>query len=187
MLSLGNIIAQFEQNALGFAGSSRSLGKDAGRTICPAVFAFPCARVVNFTTCDKLVPDALDCVFVHADKLSQEPVRLPGVAAKLRSDHISPLLPGQLPPQAVCFNGMMSLALVIKPADYPPRIVLDPKLFADTNPLMPVQDIALFCDLDGDLDAPYGDVILEGLELLRGQVREDLIGRSVVVDELAHR
>ena len=43
---------------------------------------------------------------------------------------------------------------------------------------MPIEDLALGRHLDGDLDAPLGDVPLEGLELLGREIREDLIGRS---------
>jgi hypothetical protein len=80
----------------------------------------------------------------------------------------------------------MPLALVIQPADDAPGIVLDPEFTADAEPLVPVQEFALFGDSDRNLDIPCGDVTLEGLELFWGQVGKDLVGLGLVAVEPVH-
>jgi hypothetical protein len=133
-----------------------------------------------------LVPDTLDRVLVHADQFSQEPIRLPRIPAKLSGDQVTALLASNLPSQAVRLDGMVPLAVFVQPADDAPRIVPDPKLAADSEPLVSVQDLALGRHLDGNLHAPLSDVTLEGLELVGREVREDLIRRSMVTLDLAH-
>jgi hypothetical protein len=51
---------------------------------------------------------------------------------------------------------------------------------------VPVENLALLRDLDGDLHAPLSDVPLDRLELLGWEVREDLIGLGMVAVDHAH-
>ena len=111
---------------------------------------------------------------------------MPRIPAKLSGDQVTALLASNLPSQAVRLDGMVPLAVFVQPADDAPRIVPDPKLAADSEPLVSVQDLALGRHLDGNLHAPLRNVPLEGLELIGCEVGEYLIRRSLVAVVLAH-
>ena len=78
------------QEVLSHPGGGGRGGEHARRTVDLAVLAIPCTHVVNLTTCDKLVPDALDCVLVHADQFSQAAGSTAGGSAgvRRRSSHV---------------------------------------------------------------------------------------------------
>ncbi len=80
----------------------------------------------------------------------------------------------------------MPLPFLIQPADDPAWVVLDLEFLTSPDPLVPIQNLAFGRDLDGDLDAPLGDVLFELLELLGREVGEDLKWRSVLAVDLAH-
>jgi hypothetical protein len=161
-------------------------GEHARRTIDLPVLPDEGLQLRNFRGKLKLTPICGNRFIIDAEDLGEQAVGLPGIPAKLGGDHVTSLLPGQLPAQAVRPDGVVPLALLVEPPDNSSGIVPDPEVPADTKPLVSIQDIALGRDLHGDLDAPLTDVPLEGLELVGCEVGEDLIRRSLVVVGMAH-
>jgi hypothetical protein len=187
MLPFRDIIAQFEENLLSFPCCCGAVSEDACRSVYLAIFTVTCTQVVNFTTCYELVPDALDRVLVHANQVSEQPVRLSGIPSKFSGDQVTPLLPRQLTTKTVRFDGMMALPSLVQPTDDPTRIVLDAKFFAGALTLVTIKNVALLGDFDGDLNSSLGDVTLERLKLFRCEIWENLIRRTNVAVDFAHR
>ena len=124
---------------------------------------------------------------INAEDFSKQTIGLPWFSLEFGSDQLLLLKAGQLTPQAVRLEGVVPLPFLIQPADDPAWVVLDLEFLTSLDPLMPIQNLAFGCQFDGDLDATLGDVLFELLELLGQEVGENLIGRSMVAVDLAHR
>src|SRR5208337_68110 len=123
---------------------------------------------------------------VNSEDFSKQTIGLPWFSFEFGGDQLLLLKASQLSPQAVRLEGVVPLPFFIQPGDDPPGVVLDLQFLTSPDSLVPIQNLAFGRDLDGDLDSSVGDVPLEGIELLWGEIREDLIGRSVVAVDLAH-